>query len=325
MQFHFRRATKIMSQTLPFVLLRVGIGVLFGLFAVVYFGAIAGVVWYLGVSISNLILLGVFVISLIGFVLIINFLRKYVLYLVSAGHIATIAHIIETGDVPDDQLTFGKNKVTDKFGEASALFVVDKVIKSVLKQFNSAVISLTEFAGFVPALQNIIKILRKAITLAGRNLDEAILAHMFLQEDKNKWAAARDGLVLYAKTWKPVLATTVLIVVAAYIVAALGVLAVSPLAVVFESFSPIGETAGWAVVIGIVAVFYFGFVSPWVKTVIITTFLIESRDETPDSETMDYLESKASDFREVVENAGQGTPAGDERPTGTGDSTATGD
>lgn len=322
MRLHFGRATRIMGQTLPFVLLRIGIAVGIGLLAVVYFGAIAGIAWYLGGSLSTLILLAVFAVSLIGFLFIVNFLRKYVLYLVSAGHIATIAHIIDTGDVPDNQLAFGKNKVTDRFVEASALFAVDKVIKSVLKQFNSAVISLSSLVNFVPALQNIIKVLRKAITLAGRNLDEAILAHMFIAEDKDNWTAARDGLVLYAKTWKPVLTTTVLIVLAAYVVSAVGAIIVSPLAVVFESASPVGEAAGWAIVLGIVAVGYYGFVSPWIKTVVITTFLIEAQDETPDSETMDFLESKASDFREVVENAGQDIPAGDEAPTGAGDDAA---
>lgn len=313
MRFHFGRATKILAQTLPFVLLRIGVGIAFGLFTVLYFGGVAAVIWFLGESVSTLVVVGVFLLTAGLFLAIMRFLRKYVLYLVSAGHIATIAHIVDTGEVPDNQLRFGKDKVTNHFVEASALFAVDKVIRTVLKQFNSAVVSLSSLAGFVPALKQIITVLRKAVTLAGRHLDEAILAHIFLHEDKNNWTAARDGLVLYAKTWKPVLATAVLIVLAMYAIAAVAIVAVSPLAAVFGQLSPVGEIAGWAAVLGIVATFHFGFISPWVKTVIITTFLIESQDKTPDNETMDLIESKSSEFREVVENAESETQTTNDR------------
>lgn len=304
MSLHFGRATKILAQTLPYVLLRIGVGIAFGLFTVLYFGAVAAAVYFAG-DIGTLIVLGIFVLSFGVFLMILRFLRKYVLYLVAAGHIATIAHIVDTGDVPDNQIRFGKDKVTDNFASASALFVVDKVIKSVLKQFNSAVISLSSLVDFVPALKNIITVLRKAVTLAGRHLDQAILAHIFLHDDKDNWTAARDGLVLYAKTWKPVLTAAVIIVLAMYLVIALSAIVASPIGVVLGGLNPFLELAGWAVVLGVVATFYFGIIGPWVKTIIITTFLIESQDKTPDSETMDFLESKASNFREVVENAAE--------------------
>lgn len=307
MDLHFGRASKIFAQTLPYVLLRIGVGVLMGLLTVVYFGAVAAGLWFLRDSLSFFILLGVGVVSFILFLLFLRFIRKYVLYLVSAGHIATIAHIVDTGEVPDNQISFGKDKVTSHFAEASALFVVDKLIKSVLKQFNSAVISLASLVDFVPALKNIITILRKAITLAGRNLDEAILAHIFLHEEKGNWTAARDGLVLYAKCWKPVLTTAVVIVLGMYAVVGLAALVLAPIAGVVGQFSPILEFVGWAVVAGVVATLHFGVVSPWVKTVIVTTFLIESQDQTPDSQTIDRLEEKSSDFKQIIQNADEET------------------
>jgi len=320
MEFHFGRATGIMLKTLPYVAVRIGVGVLFGLFTLLYFGVVAAVVWFLGDAISGLVQLVVFLGSFGIFLYVLRLLRQYVLYLVSAAHVATIAHAVDTGEVPENQLSFGKRRVSDNFAEASALFAVDRLVRSVLNQFNSAVISLSNLVDFVPGLKQILTILRRAVSLAGQQLDEAILAYVFLHEEQGNWTAARDGLVLYAKTWKPVLATAVVIVVGMYAVAGGAVLLVSPFAGVFGQLSPVGEIAGWAAVLGIVATLHFGLVGPWVKTVIVTTFLIESRDETPDSETMDYIESKAGDFRAVVDNAAE---EDDGEPASPGDPEAT--
>ncbi len=318
MVLHFREATGIFAKTLPFVLLRIGVGFLFGLLTILYFGLVAGLLYFLRDSISAFVVAAVFLLSAGAFLKVIQLARKYVLYLVSAGHIAVIAHIVDTGEVPENQVSYGKEKVTSNFASASGLFVVDKLVQGVLNQFNQAVIQLKGLVGFIPQLKNILTILRKAITLAGRYLDEAILAHIFLHEDKNNWTGARDGLVLYAKTWKSVLGSTVAIVLGMYVIGFIALLALSPLAVVIGSLSTVGEIIGWAVVLGMVATIHFGVVQPWVKTVVITTYLIEAEDETPDSETMDFLEEKSSKFREVAENAA-GKATGSEKAPETPD------
>lgn len=112
---------------------------------------------------------------------------------------------------------------------------------------------------------------------------------MFLNDSKGNWTAALDGVVLYGKTWKPVLATTLLIVLGTY-VALLGlVLLLTPLAGVLSGLAPALEVGGWIVVGALVLVSYVGFFDPWVKTVVITTYLLEAADETPDNEMMDTI------------------------------------
>lgn len=302
MVLHFRRATGIFVQTLPFVLLRLAVGAAFGLFALLYFGIVLFVVSTVG-GISGVIAVVSLIVAVVVFGWVVRLLRRYVLYLVTAGHVAVIAHAVDTGEVPKNQLSYGEQKVTGRFVEASALFAVDQVIKGAIKQFNRAVMSFANLVDFVPALKNVIVLLKRSVGIVASYLDEAILAHMFLEPEKGNWTAARDGIVLYAKTWKSVLGSAVLLVLGGYALALVALLALTPLAAVFGRLSPTFELLGWAVVAAVAVVVYFGIIGPYVKTVIITTYLIEARDETPDSEMMDYISERSSRFRELMQNA----------------------
>lgn len=317
MALHFGKAISVFRQTLPFVWLRIGVGVAFGLVALLYFAMVGLVLYFLGGSISSLILVIIVLASIALFGWVYTLARKYILYLVSAGHVAVIAHTVHQGEPPENQVSYGKDMVKANFVSASALFALDQVIKTVLNQFNRAVIRLTNLIDFVPALKNIVTILRRSVTLVGRQLDHAIMAQIFIEEEKSNWAAARDGLVLYAKCWKSLLASSLILVLGMYAVAGLLLLLVSPVALVIGQFGNVGQFIGWAFVIGIVLTIHFGFVDPFVKTVLITTYLEESKELTPDSETMDFLEERSSKFREVLDNAEkeeaeQPTPAADE-------------
>ncbi|RQH03554.1 hypothetical protein [Natrarchaeobius oligotrophus] len=302
MVLHFGKATSIFLKTLPWVAVRFAVGAAFALLAVGWFGLVLWILFgSMGVSGAvGLVLLLLATVVFGGFVALI---RRYVLYLVTAGHIAVIAHAVDTGDVPDDQLRFGKQQVMDRFVEASALFAVDQVIKTVIKQFNRAVASIGRLAEFVPALRQLMTIATRAIGLAASYIDQAILAHMFLHEEKGTWTAARDGLVLYGKTWKPVLGSTLLIVLGMHAVALAFVGALAVLSGALGGFGTILEIAVWLVVGGVVAIGYFGLLSPWIKTVVITTYLVEAEGQTPDSETMDYIADRSSAFTDLLEKA----------------------
>lgn len=302
MGLHFRAATRMFRETLPFVAVRIGVGLLFGLATVLYVAVVGGLLYTLGDSVSALVVLAVFVISAGTFLKVLSLARRYVLYLVSAAHLAVIAHVVETGEVPPDQLSFGTDAVRANFAEASGLFVLDALVRGALDQFNQAMLSVSGLVDSVPALAQLLTVLRRAISLAGRYLDEAVLAHVFSSDD-DAWTAARDGVVLYAKTWKPVLGSTVAIVLGSYVLGFLVLLAVSPVAVLLGSLSTLGEVLGWAVVFGVVATVHFGLVQPWVKTVVVTTFLRETREETPDSATMDALADQSAQFRELAGRA----------------------
>ncbi len=305
MRFHFRTATSVFRKTLPFVVLRLGIGLLCGLLAIVYFGAIA---WFgRGLlesgSISELVAIVGLVLSIGLFVAGWRLLSRYVLYLVKVGHIAVIAHVIETGEVPSNQLQYGKSQVSEHFTEASALFAVDQLVKAIIKQFNGAVVSFSSLVSVVPDVQKLVQLLGKAIAIAASYIDEAIIAYMFTKSEQNRWRSAKNGVVLYGKNWKPVLASTLLIVIGMYVAAFGLVLALIPVATMLGSVSGQYQLLGWAFVGGAVVTIYTGFLKPWVKTVVITTFLLESRDTEPDSEAVDRVAKRSETFQELVGKA----------------------
>ncbi|MFC7223690.1 hypothetical protein ACFQKF_11165 [Halalkalicoccus sp. GCM10025322] len=313
MVLYFGRATRVFFRTLPFVALRIVVGVSFGLATVVYFGIIGWLVLTLfdAETVSGPIGgIGLLVATLL-FLVAMRFARRYVLYMVAAGHIAVIAHVVETGETPPNQIAFGTNTVRDGFTESNALFAVDQLIKASIKQFNGTVVPPSRWVRFVPALGHVLTVLRKGLALAATYLDEAILAYVFVSDEEDNWRAARDGVVLYAKTWKSVLGSTLLIVGGTYVVGFVLLLSLTPLAAVFGGLSPAFEVLGWVVVAGVAVAIYLGVLRPWIKTVMITTFLLESRGLTPDSETMGFIAGRSDGFGRLVANVEAGEP--DER------------
>ncbi len=65
---------------------------------------------------------------------VIFFLRDYLLYLVKAGHIAVMVELMMGGKVPGgrSQIDYAQDVVTERFGQASLLFALDKLIKGVI-------------------------------------------------------------------------------------------------------------------------------------------------------------------------------------------------
>ncbi|APW98947.1 hypothetical protein CHINAEXTREME_14700 [Halobiforma lacisalsi AJ5] len=318
MVLHFGRATNVFMKTLPFVLLRIAVGLGLGLFTVLYFGAVvwigtslldAGTIsgWIAGIGL--LIAVGLFVGAW-------RLVSKYLLYLVKAGHIAVVVHVIETGDAPDDQLTYGTEQVKDRFAEASVLFAVDKLVKAVLEEFNRSVVSVADRLGAVPSLEKLVRLVGKAIAVAVSYVDEAILAYGFTEDAADDpWQSAKEGVLLYGENWKPILGSTMLIVIGLYAAAAVLFLALTPIASVLAGLSPAFEVAGWVVVAGLTLTVYAGVLKPWVKTVVITTFLLESADgdRRPDDAMADRIARRSEAFQELASRAG-GERATEEQP-----------
>ena len=301
------------GKTLPYVLLQFGIGVAFAFFGIVYLSLVAWLgarfLWGDGGT-SLLIVAAVMLIGLATFVYVWRLLQKYVLYMVKAGHVAVIAHIVEEGDVPDDQIKYGMRQVGDYFESATGLWAASVVIDAVLEQFNDAVARVEELIPLPipPQLETLIEVVQKSVTMVVRYLDDAIIAYMFVDRNENRWQSARDGLVLYAKTWKTVLGSTLLIVGAMYALSFVLLSLLAPVSVALDVLPTSLEMVSWLVVGGMVAVVHTGVVKPWVKTVVVTTFLVEQRDETPDSETMDWIADRSERFGDVMTKAENDEP-----------------
>ena len=75
--------------------------------------------------------------GILGFGLVtvaLYWIREYILYIVKAGHIAVMVHLIDGRDVPDGQgqIAYARQVVTERFAEANILFALDQLVKGAI-------------------------------------------------------------------------------------------------------------------------------------------------------------------------------------------------
>lgn len=202
--FSVFKALGLMVRTAPFVLFRVV--VYFGITAalIVVTGAGAGIGYGIGgFGDDEFRATSTFWGGAGGFGLtagMIFFLRDYVLYIVKAGHIAVMVELIEGRTVPagQGQIAFARDVVNQRFGQASALFALDQLIKGVIAVVTGLAQGMMAFLP-IPGLDRIMGVVRAYLRLAVGLVDEVILAHALRTRSDNPWESAHDGLILYAQ------------------------------------------------------------------------------------------------------------------------------
>lgn len=135
---------------------------------------------------------------------VIFFLRDYILYLVKAGHIAVMVELLDGKPIPggQGQIAYARGVVTERFGQASALFALDQLVRGVINVITGLVGGAM---AFLPGLDRLVAVLRAWLRLAVGLVDEVILAHAIRTRSDNAWEAAHDGLILYAQNARPML------------------------------------------------------------------------------------------------------------------------
>ena len=206
----------IFMQTLPYVFLRVGVYLLFGLALILFLGIMGGIGFFIH-SIFQGAAMPLFILGLIavgGIFGLAVLAKRYVIYLIRTAHVAVITEIWTRGALPEgvNQIAYGKEKVINHFGSASALFFVDKLVDGTVRQILNWLSSMTGFMGKIPGVNLILGIARRILTLAANYIDEAVMSYIIKYTEKDIWQAAADGVVLYAESWKSLLRTAALFV-----------------------------------------------------------------------------------------------------------------
>lgn len=133
-------------------------------------------------------------------------LMRYFGYLVKAGHIAVIAEAVVTGKVPDNQIEYGKRKVTERFVTANVFFVVDNLVSGAVKQLQRVVGKVGDLFKFIPGMKFVTDIAKMFIEISLGYVDECCLGYAFYKEDEGAFKSSCDGVVIYAQNWKKLLA-----------------------------------------------------------------------------------------------------------------------
>lgn len=132
---------------------------------------------------------------------VLYYLREYLLYMVKTGHIACIVKILDNEPIPEGkhQIKYAQGVVKERFKESSVLFMLDQIIKKVLKTFNRVFFSV---ARWLPIPDGIIKFINAVINTSITYVDEIMLAYNIRNEEQNPWEGSRKALVLYGQNYK---------------------------------------------------------------------------------------------------------------------------
>lgn len=203
-------AVGLMRKTAPFLLFRIAVYFSIAVAYVLATGTGAGIGYGVGgfgdddFQASSTLWGGV-----IGFGVtasILYLMREYLLYVVKAGHIAVMVEALDGRELPggQGQITYAKNIVTERFGEASVLFGIDQLIKGVVKAVTGLVQGLLSILP-IPGLDKVMTLVRAYLKLAVGLIDEVILAHGLRTRSENPYESAKEALVLYGQNAKPML------------------------------------------------------------------------------------------------------------------------
>ena len=252
--FDIGRTFVIMMKTLPFIVLRL----------IVYFGITLAYILVTGIGAG--VGYGVGYVSsdptpfafwggAIGFGIVaagVYFVREYILYIVKAGHIAVMVHLIDGREVPggQGQITYARNVVTERFAEANVLFVLDQLVKGVIRAITGLLGGIVAFLP-VPGLEGIVRFVNTVIRLSLTYVDEIILGYNIRLESRSPFETARQGVILYAQNGKTMVKNAVWLSVFLWILAILVFFVMlAPAAAILYAMP--GELAGWSFVLAIV-------------------------------------------------------------------------
>lgn len=319
--FSVIKALGLMARTAPFVIFR----------AVVYFGIAAALVILTGTGAGVGYGVGLFgddefqVTSTFwggaaGFGLtvgVVFFFRDYLLYLVKAGHIAVMVELLDGKPVPGGkgQIAHARVVVTERFGQASALFALDQLIKGVINIVTGLMQGLLWVLP-IPGLDRLMGAVRAYLRLAVGLVDEVILGHAIRTRSDNAWEAAHDGLVLYAQNAKAMLVNAAWLTLISWALAVLVFLVMLAPAAAVVWLLPGDSSAG---------LFVFAVVFAWaVKAALIEPFAVAcmlqvffkvTEGQTPNAEWRGRLAQVSDKFRKIGEKAAGWRP---ERPEAAG-------
>lgn len=209
------KANDVYSKTIKFVWLKLALGACAIVFSIVL----------------GLILLGISALTksdgVIGFSLMIWFFataavfggtQYYIGYLLKAGHIAVVTHLVKTGSLPEDQFEYGKQVVKERFATAAAYFAVDRLVSGAVTQINGTLNIIGNFLEKVPGMDSLVSFAKTFVDIALGNVDECCMAYTFYHEDQSAFKSAADGVVIYFQNWKIILKDALKTAIMAFIV-----------------------------------------------------------------------------------------------------------
>lgn len=307
--FSITKSIGMMVRTAPFVVFRIIVYFAITAALILITGTGAGVGYGVGlIGDEEFQISSTFWGGTLGFGLtagVVLFFRDYLLYLVKAGHVAVMVEYLDGKELPGGkgQITYAQEIVANRFGQASALFALDQLIKGVINVVTGLLEGLMAILP-IPGLDRVMGVLRAYLRLAVGLVDEIILAHALRSRSDNAFASAQEGLVLYAQN-----ARTMLVNAAWHTLFVWGlsvlvfVVMLAPAAAVVWALP--GESTAAMLVFAVVFAWAVkaAVIEPFAIACMLQVFFKVTEGQTPNPEWMTRLQQASAKFRKLGEQA----------------------
>jgi hypothetical protein len=231
--------------------------------------------------------------------------REYILYLVKAGHIAAMVHLIDGREIPggQNQIVYAREVVTERFTEASVLFVLDQLVKGAVRAITGLIGGIAAFLP-IPGLDGLVRFANTVIRMSLTYVDEIILGYNIRIGSNSPWQTARQGIVLYAQNGKTMVKNAIWLSLVVWALSLLIFLFMLAPAGAILYFMP-GEMAGWGFVLAIVFAWAFkaAIIEPFAVASLMQVYFKVIEGQAPNPEWDRKLEEVSSKFRELKEKA----------------------
>jgi hypothetical protein len=212
--------------------------------------------------------------------------REYILYVVKAGHIAVMVHLIDGRDIPNgqDQIAYAKDVVKERFAEANILFVLDQLVKGAIRAITGLIGGIAAFLP-IPGLGGLVAFINTVIRLSLTYVDEIILGYNIRINSSSPFETARQGVVLYAQNGKTMVKNAVWLAVIMWGVSfVIFLLMLAPAAAIMW-FIP-GQLGGWAFVLAILLAWAFkaAFIEPFAIACLMQVYFKTIEGQVPNAE-----------------------------------------
>ncbi len=308
--FEIGKTFGLMARTFPFILFRMI--VFFGItIAYIIATGTGGVIGYgVGNMSSDPDAQGTFAVwgAVAGFGLVsvvVYWVREYVLYVVKAGHIAVMVHLIEGRQVPggQGQITYARQVVSERFVETNVLFALDQLIKGVIRTLTGLLGGIAAFIP-IPGLNGLVSFINSVIRMSLTYVDEIILGYNIKTESQNPWESAQTGIVLYAQNGKTMLKNAIWLSVFMWIISILVFFFMLAPAAGLLYYYP-GQLGGWAFVLAIIFAWAFkaALLEPFAIAALMNVYFKVIEGQEPDPVWMHRLSEASNKFRELGQKA----------------------
>jgi hypothetical protein len=311
--FSIGRTLGLVARTYPFVLLRmlVYFGITFAYVVATGGGAAVGYgIGHIGDDPAAFSVWG----GIIGFGLVsavLFWIREYILYIIKAGHIAVLVELMQDRQLPagQGQIAHARTVVAARFGEANLLFVLDQLVKGVIR----AITGLVGGVGMllpIPGLQGLLSFVNTVVRLSLTYVDEVILGYNIKVGSTNPWETSRQALVLYAQNGKRMIKNAVWLSVMLYLLAFLIFLVMlAPMATLFYIMP--SDIAGWSFVAAIIFAWAFkaAVLEPFAIAALMSVYFDTIEGQVPNPQWDAKLADVSAKFRELKDKALGGATA----------------